>query len=290
MTAGHMHPGGRLASGVAVLALAGLLSGCSAGVPDQPGGGAPAGTASAASSSAPASSPAAGEPVQAALKDSAPYQALGPEQQSKIDSLEAMDTGTFEKQSRDDQLAYGAFLREVFPGDGAGTPREGSGAAATKVSASSSGDEIIADEFRKAATARRSVPADSGVMTSGVPAGGNYAKMAPSRVSPLYPESYSQALAPAESSGGTALSRLSEPGRMRVSEESNNFIPYDGSWEQLEFKVIQMQDTQSQANSQYYFAYTPFTNIQGARDGVWVLMLNAGESEDKWIPDLSVID
>ena len=28
----------------------------------------------------------------------------------------------------------------------------------------------------------------------------------------------------------------------------------------------------------------------GAQDGMWILMLNAGEWDERWIPDLSVID
>ena len=291
-----------VASGLAMLALGGFLSGCTGGAnqPGTPGptnsfpsaaapsAAAPSASASSAtaSSAPPATSPAPAATSLPALKDSAPFRALTPEQQSKIASLEAMDTSTFEKQSRDDQLGYGAFLREVYPTDAAGSGQGAAAPAAGKLSAASPGQDIVADENLKAATARRSVQAADGGTVQG---GGNYSKMAPSRVSPLDPESYTEASA-IESTRETSLSRLSDPGRLRLVEESNNFIPYDGSWEELEFRVLKMEDTTSQASSQFYFAYTPFTNFHGAQDGVWVLMLNAGESDEKWIPDLSVID
>ena len=86
------------------------------------------------------------------------------------------------------------------------------------------------------------------------------------------------------------LARLSDPQATQVVNESNNFIFYDGSWEQLEFKVVEMQSTDTQAREQFFFAFTPFTDIHGAKDGVWVLMYTADESQEKWIPDLSVID
>ena len=297
MTARQMRSRRHVASGLAMLALGGILSGCTGGAnqPGTPGptisvssAAAPSASASAAtaSSAPPATSPAPAATSLPALKDSAPFKALTPEQQSKIASLEAMDTSTFEKQSRDDQLGYGAFLREVYPTDAAGSGQGAGAPAAGKLSAASSGDDIVADEYLKAATARRSVQAADGGTAQ---TGGNYSKMAPSRVSPLYPESYTEASA-IESTRETALSRLSDPGRLRLVEESNNFIPFDGSWEELEFRVLKMEDTTSQASSQFYFAYTPFTNIHGAQDGVWVLMLNAGEADEKWIPDLSVID
>ena len=88
-----------------------------------------------------------------------------------------MDQGTFEQQSRDDQLAYGAFLREVYQED----------AAAVKVSRTSTGAEIIDDERLKEATARGSVQPDGAAAATPAEPGSNYTKMAPSRVSPAFP-------------------------------------------------------------------------------------------------------
>lgn len=269
--------------------LVALLSGCTASAPAEPGASTPPsastqpaapGQTGAAASAAPSSAPAG--PASAALTDSAPYKALTAEQQQKISALEAMDQSTFEQQSRDDQLAFGAFLREVYPEDAV--------PAAGKVSRTSTGAEIIEDERLKEATARRSVQPDGAATTTPAAAGSNYTKMAPSRVSPIFPTAYAEVSAPSGLSQESALSGLSDPQRTVIVTESNNFIPYDGSWEQLEFKVLEMQSTQTQARNQLYFAYTPFTDIHGAKDGVWVLMFNAQESQEKWIPDLSVID
>ena len=271
----------RGAAGSALLALAVLLSGCAAGAPADPGAATqPAATQPGAATSAAASS-APAVPASAALTDSAQYKALTPEQQQEISALEAMDQATFEKQSRDDQLAFGAFLREVYQEDAV--------PAAGKVSRTSTGAEIIEDERLKEATARRSVQPDS---ATAAPAGtgSNDAKMAPSRVSPLFETAYADVAAPSGPARESVLSGVSDPERMLIVTESNNFIPYDGSWEQLEFKVVEMQNTETQARNQFYFAFTPFTDIHGARDGVWVLMFNAQESQERWIPDLSVID
>lgn len=293
MTARHLHRR-TAAAGLTILTLAALLSGCTASAPAEPGASTepsapgastapPAPSQTGAAPSVGASSAPAG-PASAALTDSAPYKALTADQQQKISTLEAMDQSTFEQQSRDDQLAFGAFLREVYPD--AAVP------AAGKVSRTSTGAEIIDDERLKEATARGSVQPDGAASASATPAatGSNYTKMAPSRVSPVFPTAYAEVSAPSGLSQESALSGFSDPQRMVIVTESNNFIPYDGSWEQLEFKVLEMQSTETQARNQLYFAYTPFTDIHGAKDGIWVLMFNAQESQEKWIPDLSVID
>lgn len=270
------------AAGLTLFTLAALLSGCTASAPAESGASTrpaaptqPGAATSAAASAAPAG------PASAALTGSAPYRALTAEQQQKISALEAMDQATFEQQSRDDQLAFGAFLREVYQ----------EAPATGKISRTSTGAEIIDDELLKEATARLSVqPGPGAATTTPAAAGSNYTKMAPSRVSSLFPTAYADVAAPSGLSQESVLSGLSDPQRMLIVTESNNFIPYDGSWEQLEFKVIEMQSTETQARNQLYFAFTPFTDIHGAKDGVWVLMFNALESQEKWIPDLSVID
>ena len=282
----------RGAAGAALLAVAVLLSGCAASAPADPGAATqPAPTqAGAATSAATSSAPA--DPASAALTDSAPYKALTPEQQQKISALEVMDQATFEMQSRDDQLAFGAFLREVYQEDaiaaeaGSAAP---AAAGAGKVSRTSTGAGIIEDERLKEATARRSVQPDS---ATAAPAGtgSNETKMAPSRVSPLFETAYADVAAPSGPARESVLSGVSDPARMLIVTESNNFIPYDGSWEQLEFKVVEMRNTETQTRNQFYFAFTPFTDIHGAKNGVWVLMFNAQESQERWIPDLSVID
>jgi len=270
------------AAGLTLFTLAASLSGCAASAPAEPGTSTqpatptqPGAATSAAASAAPAG------PASATLAGSAPYTALTAEQQQKISALEAMDQATFEQQSRDDQLAFGAFLREVYQQD----------AAAGKISRTSTGAEIIGDELRKEATARWSVqPGPGAATTTPAATGSNYTKMAPSRVSPLFPTAYAQVSAPSGLTRESVLSGLSDPRRMLIVTESNNFIPYDGSWEQLDFKVVETQSTETQARNQLYFAFTPFTDIHGAKNGVWVLMFNAQESQEKWIPDLSVID
>lgn len=285
MTARHLHR--RTASvGLTILTLAALLSGCTAGAPAEPGASTQPGasTASPAPSQtgAAASAGASAGTASTALTDSEPYKALTAEQQQKISALAAMDQATFEQQSRDDQLAFGAFLREVYPEDAV----PGSG----KVSRTSTGAEIIDDERLKEASARRSIHPDGTATATPAAAGSSYTKMAPSRVSPLFPTAYAEVSAPSGPSPESALSWLSDPQRMVIVTESNNFIFYDGSWEQLEFKAVEMQNTETQARNQLFFAFTPFTDIHGAKDGVWVLMFNAQEGQDKWIPDLSVID
>lgn len=280
MTARHLH---RLpaAAGLAMFILAAVLSGCTASAPAEPGAptqsAAPAQTGAATSAAA---SAAPADPASPALADSAPYKALTAEQQQKISALEAMDQGAFEQQSRDDQLAYGAFLREVYQED----------AAAVKVSRTSTGAEIIDDERLKEATARGSVQPDGAATATPAEPGSNYTKMAPSRVSPLFPTAYAEVSVPSAPAQDGVLAGLSDPQATQVVNESNNFIFYDGSWEQLEFKVVEMQSTDTQAREQFFFAFTLFTDIHGAKDGVWVLMYTADESQEKWIPDLSVID
>ncbi|WP_024366507.1 hypothetical protein [Arthrobacter sp. TB 26] len=293
MTAKHLHRGAAAAG--LCLALAAALSGCAAGAPAQPG----TSTQTTAPTQTTASSPASVDPTPAGpawtpVPDSAPYKALTAEQQSKVSTLEAMDMATFEKQSREDQLAYGAFLREVYQ-DSAITGAAGMAPdiklpAARKVSSSDTGEQIVNDERLKAATARWSVQPDQGSTATPAGPGGNYAKMAPSRVSPLFPTAYAEVSTPSELTRGTVISGLSDPTGAPVVAESNSFIPMDGSWEELSFKIIEMQNAATQAPSQFWFAYTPFTDIHGAKDGVWILMFNAQESQDKWIPDLSVID
>jgi hypothetical protein len=275
--------------------LAAVLSGCTASAPAEPGAApqsaAPTQTGAATSAAAP-SVPA--DPASAALAASAPFKALTADQQRKISALEAMDQPTFEQQSRDDQLAFGAFLREVYQEDAvaaaAGNAPEVTAQAAGKVSRTSTGAEIIDDERLKEVTARWSVQPDGAATATPAAPRSNYTKMAPSRVSPLFPAAYAEVSAPSGLTQEGVLSGLSDPQATQIVNESNNFIFYDGSWEQLEFKVVEMQNTETQARNQYFFAYTPFTDIHGAKDGVWVLMYTAGESQDKWIPDLSVID
>ena len=274
-----------------VITVAALLSGCAA-APTEPG------AASATGTSAPAGVPAPGSPpapstgatsaaasaaagaARASLEDSAPYKALTAEQQSRVSALEAMDVATFQKQSRDDQLAYGAFLREVYPGDAvagaAGNSPDPKVPAARKVSSSDTGEQVVKDQLLKAATA--------------MAAGGNYAKMAPIRVSPLFTEAYAEVSSVPAATGAPAASGLPESTGMMVENESNTFLPMDGSWEELTFKIVEMRDTATEARTQFWFAYTPFTNIHGEQDGVWILMFKAGESQEKWVPDLSVID
>lgn len=288
MTDRHLHRRAT-AAGLTMVTLTALLSGCAASAPAEPGASArpsaPAepsasaeaspGQTGAAASAAPSAS---ADPASAALSGSAPYKALTAEQQQKISALEAMDQATFEQQSRDDQLAFGAFLREVYPA----VPASG------KVSRTSTGAEIIDDERLKEATARGSVQPDAATSRAGT--GSNYTKMAPSRVSPVFATAYAEVSAKSGLGKESDLSGLFDPQRTVIVTESNNFIPYDGSWEQLEFKVVEMQSTETQARNQLYFAFTPFTDIHGAKDGVWVLMFNAQEGQEKWIPDLSVID
>lgn len=290
MTARLRQPWRGTTAGLTLLTLAALLSGCSSSSSTQPGAEPPA---APGQTSASAASPSAA-PAGTALNDSPPFKALTPEQQQKISALEAMDQATFEKQGREDQLAYGAFLREVYQADAvagaAGTATGVPNPAAATVSQTSTGAEILNDEGLKAATARRSAQADGNVAQTPALSGSNYAKMAPSRVSPLYPAAYAEASAPSEPTPQAVLSGLSDPQRMTIVAQSNNFIPFDGSMEQLQFRILELQSTATQARSQFYFAYTPFTDIHGAKDGVWILMLNAQESQDKWIPDLSVID
>lgn len=298
MTARRLHRR-TAAAGLTLFTLAALLSGCTAGAPAEPGASTqpasiqPAPTQTSAAASAAATS-APAEPASAALKDSAPYQALTAEQQQKISALEAMDQSTFEQQSRDEQLAYGAFLREVYQEDAtaeeAGNAPEATIPAAAKVSRTSTGAEIINDERFKEAIARRSAQPYGAAPATPAATGSNYTKMAPSRVSPLLATAYAEVSSQSGPSQDSALAGLPDPERMLIVDESNNFIPYDGSWEQLEFKVVEMQSTETQARSQLYFAFTPFTDIHGAKDGVWVLMFNAQESQERWIPDLAVID
>lgn len=282
MTARYLHRRAA-AAGLTMFTLAALLSGCMASAPAEPGASTqpPAPSQTGAATSAAAPSAPAGQ-ASTALSGSAPYKALTAEKQQKISALEAMDQATFEQQSRDDQLAFGAFLREVYPEDA--VPASG------KVSRTSTGAEIIDDERLKEATARGSVQPDGAATATPAATGSNYTKMAPSRVSPLFPTAYAEVSAPSGPGQESALSGLSDPQRMVIVTESNNFIFYDGSWEQLEFKVVEMQSTDTQARSQLFFAFTPFTDIHGAKDGVWVLMFSAQEGQEKWIPDLSVID
>ena len=291
MTAKHPH---RCTSAAGLcLTLAAALSGCAAGAPAQPG----TSTQTPAPTQTTASSPAAAYPAGPAwtpVPDSAPYKALTAEQQSKVSALEAMDMATFEKQSREDQLACGAFLREVYQDSAitgaAGMVPDIKLPAARKVSSSDTGEQIVNDERLKAATARWSVQPDQGATATPADPGGNYAKMAPSRVSPLFPTAYAEVSTPSELTRGTVISGLSDPTGAPVVAESNSFIPMDGSWEELSFKIVEMQNTATHARSQFWFAYTPFTDIHGVKDGVWILMFSAQESQDKWIPDLSVID
>ncbi|AOT03498.1 hypothetical protein [Arthrobacter sp. U41] len=299
MTAGRLHLRRDTAATLTLLTLAAVVAGCAAGTPTgaptQPGASTqPGSPAPSTAATPPAASSAPAVPGWTALADSAPYKALAPEQQQKISALEAMDRATFEKQSRDDQLAYGAFLREVYQDDAiAGAPGTSPGVpvpAAGNVSLTSTGEEIIHDERLKEATARQSVQPDRDAATTRAAPGSNYTKMAPSRVSPLFPTAYAEASAPAGMTQESVLAVLSDPKRMLILDQSNNFIPYDGSWEPLEFRVIEMQRTESQARSQFYFAYTPFLDIHGAENGVWILMFNAQESQERWIPDLAVID
>lgn len=294
---------------LAVWTVAVLLTGCTAGgpgetasasqtaVPTQTGSATLSGGATQPGAPTPAT-PAAPSgatpavPAAPSVAGSQPYQALTAEQQQKVSALEAMDQATFEQQSRDDQLAYGAFLREVYQQEAAASEavngQRTAPPAAKKVSRTSSGAEIIEDERLKDLTARTSLQSGQDAPDPAA-SGGNYAKLAPSRVSPIFATAYAEAATQA-GGGQTLLSGLSDPERMRIVDESNNFIPYDGSWEQLEFKVIEVQSSATRARSQLYFAYTPFTDVHGAKDGVWVLMFNAQESQEKWIPDLSVID
>ena len=295
MTASRPHLRSGAAACLTLFTLAALLSGCAPGAPADPGGSSqpPAPTQSGPAS--PASAPASTAPVapaRTALTDSSPFQALTAEQQQKISALEAMDQATFEKQSRDDQLAFGAFLREAYQDAAiAAAAPDIKTAAETKVSSSSSGPEIVNDEVLKAATARWSAQPDShdATATAGDTAS-NYTKMAPSRVSPLFTEAYKEVATPAEMNGETVLSDIADPTRMVVVDESNNFLPLDGSREELAFKVVELQRTETQAPTQFYFAYTPFVDIHGAEDGVWILMEAVEESDETWIPDLSVID
>ncbi|MEC5192962.1 MULTISPECIES: hypothetical protein [unclassified Arthrobacter] len=266
----------------AVVTVAALLSGCAAASTE-------AGAASTTGTSAPAASAPAGTPAaasasvgaaRASLKDSAPFQALTAEQQSRVGALEAMDVATFQQQSRDDQLAYGAFLREVYPGDAvagaAGNSPDPKLPAARKMSSSDTGEQVANDQLLKAATARA--------------AGGNYAKMAPTRVSPLLTGAYAEVSSVPATTGAPDASGLPESTGMTVEDESNTFLPMDGSLEELTFKIVQMRSTSTEAPTQFWFAYTPFTNIHGEQDGAWILMFKAGESQEKWVPDLSVID
>ncbi|XAS64612.1 hypothetical protein ACOM2C_15670 [Pseudarthrobacter sp. So.54] len=276
--------------------VAALLSGCAAastepGAASTTGTSAPAGVpapgstpaSSTAGIPAAASAPAASAPAGAArasLKDSAPFQALTAEQQSRVSALEAMDVAAFQQQSRDDQLAYGAFLREVYPGGAvagaAGNSPDPKLPAARKVSSSDTGEQVVNDQLLKAATA--------------MAAGGNYAKMAPIRVSPLFTGAYADVSSVPAATGALDASGLPESTGMTVEDESNTFLPMDGSWEELTFKIVQMRSTSTGARTQFWFAYTPFMNIHGEQDGVWILMFKAGESQEKWVPDLSVID
>ncbi|MET1153790.1 hypothetical protein [Arthrobacter sp.] len=298
MTARHVHR--RAAAGLTLLTLAASLSGCAAEATTQAG--AASHSPGPAQSSSPAQNPApsaASSTPQGsgwtALQDSGAFKALTPQQQSKIGALEAMDGATFERQARDDQLAYGAFLREVYQdyaiaGTAAIAP-DSQLPAAKKVSSTSSGAEIMDDEWLKAATARWSVQPDPG-FASAAPAApvSNYTKMAPSRVSPQFPAAYAEVSQPSEVTRAAVLAALPDSKGQVVVDESNSFIPFDGTWEQLPFKIVQVQNSGTRDLSQLYFAYTPFTNIHGAADGVWILMFNAQESQEKWIPDLSVID
>lgn len=295
----------RTAAGLTALTLAAVLSGCTSGAAPAPSGAAtgsqaaPGPTASASSAESSTAQAPAGTATPAAsgwtaLQDSAPFKALTPEQQQKISALEAMDMATFEKQSRDDQLAYGAFLREVYQdyaiaGMAAIAP-DSQLPAPQKVPSSGTGAQIMGDEQLKAATARWSVQPDAAFAATTPAADNNYTKMAPSRVSPLFPTAYAEASRPAALSKENVLAAVSESQGTQIVNESNNFIPFDGSWEELTFKIVELQNAETQARNQLYFAYTPFTDIHGAKDGVWILMFNAQEGQEKWIPDLNVID
>ncbi|WP_160667751.1 hypothetical protein [Pseudarthrobacter sp. ATCC 49987] len=283
------------AAGLTLLTVAALLTGCTAGAPAGSGASTQPGTpAQSTAATPPAASSAPAAPARTVLQDSAPYKALTAEQQAKVSALEAMDVATFEKQSREDQLAYGAFLREVYQDSAitgtAGIAPDPRLRAARKVSSSDTGEQIVNDELLKAATARWSAQPDPGATATPADPGGNYAKMAPSRVSPLFPMAYAEVSAAAAASGRPSTSPLPDSTSMLLVAESNSFIPMDGTWEELPFKVVEMQNTETQARSQFWFAYTPFTDIHGVKDGVWILMFNAQESQDKWIPDLAVID
>lgn len=204
-----------------------------------------------------------------------------------------MDTATFEKQTPDDQLAYGAFLREVYQEEAiagaGGNSTEHKLPAVRKVSSSDSGEQIVNDELLKAATAHWSARPDPGATAAQTDPAGNYAKMAPLRVSPLFPTAYAE-VSSAAAGGKPNSPGLPEAKSMLFVAESNSFIPMDGTWEELTFKIVELQDSQTQARSQFWFAYTPFTDIHGVKDGAWILMFTAQESQEKWIPDLSVID
>ncbi|KUM36888.1 hypothetical protein [Arthrobacter sp. EPSL27] len=294
----------RTAAGLTLLTLGAVLSGCTSGAAPEATAPSSAATGSQAAPgpTAPASSAAqspAGSAAPAAsgwtaLQDSAPFKALTPEQQQKISTLEAMDMATFQQQSRDDQLAYGAFLREVYQDYAiAGMAAIAPGSqlpAPEKVPSSGTGAQIMGDDQLKAATARWSVQPDAAFAATTPAADNNYTKMAPSRVSPLLTTAYADASRPAALSKDNVLAAVSESQGTQIVNESNNFIPFDGSWEELTFKIVEMQNTETQARNQLYFAYTPFTDIHGAKDGVWILMYNAQEGQEKWIPDLNVID
>lgn len=298
----------RAAAGLTVITLAAVLSGCTSGAApeapapsgaatgsqDAPGPTSAAPTAGSSTAQAPAGTAAPEASGWTALQDSAPFTALAPEQQQKISALEAMDMATFEKQSRDDQLAYGAFLREVYQDYAiagmAAIATDSQLPAPQKVPSSGTGAQIMGDEQLKAATARWSVQPDSAFAAATPAADNNYTKMAPSRVSPLFATAYEEASRPAALSKENVLAAASESQGTQIVNESNNFIPFDGSWEELTFKIVEIQNTETQARNQLYFAYTPFTDIHGAKDGVWILMYNAQEGQEKWIPDLNVID
>ncbi|MGP4033049.1 hypothetical protein [Pseudarthrobacter sp. 1C304] len=292
----------RKAAGLTLLTLAAVLSGCTSGAASgagtgnqsAPGPTAPGSSAASSAAQAPAGTASPAASGWTALQDSAPFKALTPEQQQKISALEAMDMATFEKQSRDDQLAYGAFLREVYQdyaiaGTAAIAP-DSRLPAPQKVPSSGTGAQIMGDELLKAATARWSVQPDAAFAATTPAADNNYTKMAPSRVSPLFATAYEEASRPAALSKENVLAAVTGPQGTQIVNESNNFIPFDGSWEELTFKIVEMQNTETQARNQLYFAYTPFTDIHGAKDGVWILMYDAQEGQEKWIPDLNVID
>lgn len=231
------------------------------------------------------------EPTWAPLLESPAFKQLTPEQQSKIRAIEAMDLPSFDQQSPEDQMAYGAFIREVYQDYAIAITHHNapdiSLPAPKNVGPESTGQEILDDEGFKMTTAFWTQGPDS---TSADPSMDNGKKLAPSRVHRAWaPEQYDRVTEDTQtytSSEKVQMSRAWFDGKKPVTE-SRAWSPTEAQYDGKTFKVIQTVTEDGSSKNQFYFAYVPFTDIHGKADGVWVLTSNILESHPNWIPDLS---
>ncbi len=226
------------------------------------------------------------------LLESPVFNDLAPEQQTKIRAIEAMDIPTFDQQSLEEQLAFGAFVREVYQDYAIAATRHNaldiSLPQPKDVNLESSGQDILNDEGFKMATARWSQgPIQS---SSGPSAGRDGRKLAPSRVHRDWaPEQYEGVATLTSSQTNSEIVeniRAWFDGK-KPTTESRAWAPAGPEYNGKTFKVIQTLTEDDSGKNQFYFAYFPFTDIYGKEDGVWILTSNVLESDAGWVANLS---